>query len=919
MTPMCKATRPSRWVSAARLGGTFEALDTSSTASTTVTDNADATVVTLTASAASVTEGGSIVYTASVNNAVAGAPLVVTLSNGHTITIPVGASSADSGPVAVRPDDAYVQGNETVSVGISGTTGGTFEALDTSSTASTTVTDNADATVVTLTASAASVTEGGSIVYTASVNNAVTGAPLVVTLTNGHTITIPVGASSADSGPVAVRPDDAYAQGNETVSVGITGTTGGTFEALDTSSTASTIVTDDADATTVSLTGTHTVNDGGAIVYTATLTSAAQTDVTVALSNGETIHIAAGASSGNVTIVAPSGPTEVSATITAASGGNFENLTIDAAPADTVIHHAPVAIADTASAVEASGVANATAGVDPSGNVLTNDTDVDPGDASHVVAVSFGVANGTVGSALAGAHGSLVLNADGTYSYQVNNDDAAVQALHSASDTLTEVFHYTITDTAGLSASTTLTVTIHGANDAPVAVIDTASGTEDNSISGNVLLNDYDVDATGPLTVTQFQVAGIVGTFAPGTGVVVAGVGTVGIAANGSYIFQPAQDFNGPVPTLTYTISDGELTSTSTLNISLAPVNDAPVLDLDANDSSASGTASAATFVENGAAVAIGDVDLHITDPDNATLQSATITLTNPQPGDVLAAGSLPPGLTATSSGATITLSGNASLADYEAAIHAITFSNGSDDPDITPRTIHVSVNDGALESNVATATIQVVAVNDAPLNHVPGAQTSAEDSVHVFSNSGGNAISVSDVDSPSLTTTISATHGLLTAVAFAGATISGNGSATVMISGTAAAINGALDGLSYAPAADYNGNASISVTTSDGAAADTGTIAMTITPVVDIAGDNVTTNEDTPITIDVLANDSFEDAGRTVTQVNGTSISVGGPSVAVSHGSVTLDAGGHLLFTPTRRLQRQREFQLHRERRRSD
>src|SRR6185295_14362288 len=113
-------------------------------------------------------------------NAVTGSALVVTLCNGQTITIPVGASSASSAAFAVRADDAYVQGNQTVTVGISGTNGGNFEALTTTSTASTVVNDDADATTVTLTASTANVAEGGSIIYTASVNNAVTGSALVV-------------------------------------------------------------------------------------------------------------------------------------------------------------------------------------------------------------------------------------------------------------------------------------------------------------------------------------------------------------------------------------------------------------------------------------------------------------------------------------------------------------------------------------------------------------------------------------------------------------------------------------------------------------------------------------------------------------------------------------------------------------------
>jgi VCBS repeat-containing protein len=82
-------------------------------------------------------------------------------------------------------------------------------------------------------------------------------------------------------------------------------------------------------------------------------------------------------------------------------------------------------------AVEAGGVANGTAGTNPSGNVLTNDTDVDTGDTKAVSAVS-GTAAGTVGGATAGQYGSLTLNADGSYTYTVNNALPAVQALRTS-------------------------------------------------------------------------------------------------------------------------------------------------------------------------------------------------------------------------------------------------------------------------------------------------------------------------------------------------------------------------------------------------------------------------------------------------------------------------------------------------------
>ncbi|MFC7700821.1 putative Ig domain-containing protein, partial [Bradyrhizobium sp. GCM10028915] len=91
--------------------------------------------------------------------------------------------------------------------------------------------------------------------------------------------------------------------------------------------------------------------------------------------------------------------------------------------------------------------------------------------------VSFGSTSGTLGSALNGAHGSLVLNATGAFTYTVNEADPAVQALRLATNTLTDVFNYTMRDTAGATSSTTLTVTVHGANDAPVLAIQTGNQT----------------------------------------------------------------------------------------------------------------------------------------------------------------------------------------------------------------------------------------------------------------------------------------------------------------------------------------------------------------------------------------------------------------------------------------------------------
>ena len=61
------------------------------------------------------------------------------------------------------------------------------------------------------------------------------------------------------------------------------------------------------------------------------------------------------------------------------------------------------------------------------------------------------------------------------FTYTVNETDAAVQALRQSTNTLTDVFNYTMRDAAGATSSTTLTVTIHGANDAPVLAVQTGN------------------------------------------------------------------------------------------------------------------------------------------------------------------------------------------------------------------------------------------------------------------------------------------------------------------------------------------------------------------------------------------------------------------------------------------------------------
>ncbi|AEC20414.1 hypothetical protein PT7_1874 [Pusillimonas sp. T7-7] len=258
---------------------------------------------------------------------------------------------------------------------------------------------------------------------------------------------------------------------------------------------------------------------------------------------------------------------------------------------------APVAQNDTGAAVEAGGTNNATPGSPAEGNVLDNDHDVDSGDTRNVSAVqNQDSVAGAVGGASAGLYGTLYLQADGSYRYEVDDTLAAVQALR-AGQSLQETFSYTVQDTDGLTDTATLTITIAGSYDAPVAQDDTDQATPATSISpaidasGNVLDNDADVDAGDTKAVDGIRVgSGALGFTAVtgGSALRVNGLyGWLDIAADGSYTYH-ADETSAAVAALdageqllevfTYRVVDGgSLTDHAELQITINGVNDPPV------------------------------------------------------------------------------------------------------------------------------------------------------------------------------------------------------------------------------------------------------------------------------------------------------------------------------------------------------
>jgi hypothetical protein len=300
-----------------------------------------------------------------------------------------------------------------------------------------------------------------------------------------------------------------------------------------------------------------------------------------------------------------------------------------------------------------------------------------------------------------------------------------------------------------------------------------------------------------------------------------------------SIAVDPSNGGLNPTRTISWVVNDGALNSqtpnldeNNLVNATILHFDVPPALDLDA---SGAGTGFTTSFTENGAAVAIVDTDLSITDPDNTTLDKATIVLTNAKAGDVLSVvGALPFGIdssidTSVAGQITLTLANSASIADYMTALGQVRFSNSSDNPDTTDRDITVQVGVAEATSNTSHATVHVVPVNDAPLNTVPGAQSAIPNTNKVIA---GLAVSDIDANSGSLTTTLSVLHGILTVSSSGGAGVAGSGTASVTLTGTLAQINttlSAANNIVYKSDAAFNGSDTLTVLTNDGGNTGTG------------------------------------------------------------------------------------------------
>ncbi|RTL27881.1 MAG: DUF4347 domain-containing protein, partial [Burkholderiales bacterium] len=195
-----------------------------------------------------------------------------------------------------------------------------------------------------------------------------------------------------------------------------------------------------------------------------------------------------------------------------------------------------------------------------------------------------------------------------------------------------------------------------------------------------------------------------------------------------------------------------------------------------------------------------------------------------------------------------ITFNSSATNAAVTALVKNITYQNtNTANPSTTTRTVRfVSTNALGQASANNDVSVTVTAVDDPPVNSVPGAQSVNEDTALVFSSGNGNLVSISDVDagSGSMQVTLTVTNGTLTLSGTTGLSFSvgsGTANSTMTFTGTISAINTALAGMSYSPTGNYNGSASLSITTSDqgntgtgGPLTDSDSVAITVVSVND-------------------------------------------------------------------------------------
>ena len=463
--------------------------------------------------------------------------------------------------------------------------------------------------------------------------------------------------------------------------------------------------------------------------------------------------------------------------------------------------------------------------------------------------IALSVASGTLtlGSTTgltfdAGSNGSASMTIQGTLA----DLNAALDGLtytppanltNNASDTLTMV----TTDTGdALSHTSTVGITIHHVNRAPVNTVPGAQTVNDNATlvfnsANSNLISVADSDANGNTeqvalsigsgTLTLSGTTGL--TFTAGANgsasMTVRGtIANLNAALDGLTYTPPANLTNNGSATLTlatddmgHTGSGGPLTTTSTVSITIDHVDLAPTITVPGAQTASENTALILS-AGNGNRISVADSD------SNGSPEQVSLTITN---GTISLSGTT--GLTFGSGTGTndTSMQFTGTLTDINNALNGLTYNPTANF--FGAAGLGITINDlgntgvGGPQSAGAGVGITVGHVNAAPANTVPGPQTTNENTALLFSAGNANQISVSDAaaGSNSLLETLTATSGTLTLGGTTGLTFSsgtGTGDATMSFTGTITDINNALNGLSFQPTNNYSGAASVQIASTD-------------------------------------------------------------------------------------------------------
>ncbi len=341
----------------------------------------------------------------------------------------------------------------------------------------------------------------------------------------------------------------------------------------------------------------------------------------------------------------------------------------------------------------------------------------------------------------------------------------------------------------------------------------------------------------------------------------------------GTLTYRMAGDAPAATSTLTISASDGALSGNDTAIINIAAVNDAPTVTI----TPTTYNATEQTWMD------LHATGISVADVDGDTL---TVTLTGAGTNSNFRAAVGTTGATVVSGidTNTLVLSGTAAqLNDLFAGNNGgtLTYLLTGNTP-VSSVLLTITADDGVLQ-NSDTATINITAVNDAPVNTVPGAQVTTEDTALVFSASNSNQIQVNDFDvaAGNLEITLSVTNGTLTLAGTTGLSFTtGDGTAdsSMVFRGTMANINAALATLTFNPTANFAGSSVLTITTSDlgntgsgGTLTDTDTVNITVNgsndaPTIANAITNQNATEDAAFNFQFAANTFADTDGDTLT-----------------------------------------------------